>query len=576
MPRACSRLARTLILGATWSLATAAPAASATSPALRHFASPEHEFLGARVFLSMPDGSRRRGDRAMLLDVETPDHGTIALSYADLLYLGADYFGVAYAQIAGDTPFDMLAARPQAAEATARVNMRRNLLSFAYRGHAAYLARVRELERGLRQRLREARAGNRPLAYTPADDCAFMLATGADACVLGAGDLLHLRDYLGQYLELAARSNDHFHQAAQTAFLLGVKMALEQALHARDAQDLRFAYVLAAYAGHFGSDAFAAGHIRTDKRAINAYCAPQLAHYGFTGWSSLLLSGVLVKTMHDRDNAQGIVVTGRDAGRWHAFGDNFLPLRDNDPNMERAVAALQFAVDSIHAAYRRRDRRDAHACIAETLRQLTRRLPDLAATAADTTHNPPPLFQAQGAGMLWNDPELGARPLDCAQAVRHYVGALGGLGAQAAGQLGTMLGAAAPEVRRAAPAARRSIDVTIERASWPGAGPLVCEWARRDHGDFPATTGAFGARATAHLESNGIGTGAEADLYCLVLAPDLRSTTCQFTEHFDNPFIGGDKHHRVAEQGACRVDVDDRGRGDHWRPRIRISQDSAP
>ena len=558
----------------------AAPAArtvGAPPPASLHFASPEHEFLGRQVLLTLPDGRRVPGDQAALLSVPTsgPAGDSVELSYAELLYLSGDYYGVPYASIVGDTPFDVFDATPTPAEIAARMKLVRNLLAFQYLGYADYLPRIRELESELMRRFDDARRQDRALPYGTDDDCASMLATGADGCLRDASELLNLRKYLGLYTELASRSTDHFHADAQSAFLLGVKMALELALGAAGPDDLRFAYVLTAYASHFGSDAFAAGHVRTDKRTINAYCAPQLARFGFDGWNGLLLSGVLVKRMHDDDNARGIVVTGGDGRQWKAYGDLSMSRRDNDANTARAVDTLQRAVDRVHEAYERRGQVDPGAFIEATLRELRQRLPDIAATSADSEHNPAALFETRGAQVWWNDPEQGSRELDCREAVLRYIQELGA-GSETVER---RLREAEPTARSTgghAARAARSIDVGIElvEAQAEPARSLVCEWGKRQHGDFPDTQGAFSMRVGAHLESNGGATGAEGDLYCLVLEPQLRQSPCQFTVHFDNPFVGDDAYQLTRLEGACKVDVDDNGRGEHWAPRIVVRQDA--
>lgn len=573
MPTSSVRPALALLLGVALSpLAAAAGEAprdptQTTPPSSLRFASPEHEFLASQVQLRLPDGRRVAGDQAPVLSVRNSagPAPSVELSYAQIVYLGGDFYGVPYASIAGDTPFDVDDAQASPAETAARAALLRNLLAFAYRGYADYLPRIGELEQELMQRFREARSAGRPLPYSNADECEFMRATGADGCIRDASDLWNLRDYLGLYTELAARSNDHFHTDGQTAFLLGIKMALEQALDARGPQDLRFAYALAAYASHFGSDAFSAGHIRTNKRAINAYCAPQLARYGFTGWSELLLSGVLVKRMHDQDSTRGIVVTAANGQRWKAYGDLSLAVQDDQDNVRRAVDVLQLAVDRVYEAYAQRERIDRGSFIAATLHELRQRLPDTAATMADIADNGPPLFEAQGERMQWNDPELGSRELDCRQAVLRYIQDLGG---DTAKRLQRRLDepAAADLVQQA----QRSIDVTVDLVDAPDARSLVCEWGKRQHGDFPSTQGAFSSQVSAHLESNGAGTGAEGDLYCLVLPPDRRDSECQFTVHFDNPFLGDDRQSVTSQEGSCTIEVDEQGRGNNWRPRIQV------
>jgi hypothetical protein len=537
-----------------------APAA-AEQPAL-HFASPEHEFLGARVLLRLPDGGRAAGDHVVLLRTRSSDGTELALSYAELLALAGDFYGVPYARVGDGQPFDSAwSARSEAAT----VAFRRDLLSLAYQGYVDDLPRLRELQRGLMQRFVEARGQGRALDYRTEDDCAFMRATGAEACIESAADLIHLRNYLGRYFDLASRSQDHFGDNAQTTFLVGQRLALQQALHARDQQDLWRAYRTAAYAGHFGSDAFASGHVRTDKQAIDEYCAGGFAEAPLRGHTAQILSGVLVKTMHDRENRDGIVLSARDGRRWVAHGDNELSLPGGEAEMRPIVQTLQLAADQVFDAYQRRGRVDEARYVEDSLAALRRSLPDIAATRDGASGNPPPLFEPRGGTVLWNDPEGASAPLDCEAALWRYAGGL----AQSLAQDGRP-GAGTHE------AAARSIDVTVVVAGSrepPGsarAGGLSCDWARIDHGDFPASEGHFTHAVTAHLESNGAATGAEGDLYCLLLRPDARELACQFTVHYDNPFWGADRQFLRQRAGACEIELDDAGRGRHWRPRLRV------
>ncbi len=483
----------------------------------------------------MPEGRGGPGDRVVLLNARTSDGSEVPLSYADVLYLAGDFYAVPYARVGDGMPFDS-AWSPRSEAAT--VAFRRDLLTLFHDAYVDDLPRLRELERALMQRFREAREQGRALDYTLADECAFMRATGAEACIESVSDLPRLNSYLGRYLELASRGQDHFEQNAQTTFLVGQRLALQQALRARDEADLTRAYLTAAYAAHFASDAFAAGHVRTDKQAIDTYCSGRFVEAPLGGYLAQLLSGVLVKHMHDQENRDGLTLVGRDGRRWTAHGDNYLSLPGNEAEIQAIVRTLQLAADQVFDAYQRRGRVDETGYVEQSLAALRATLPDIVATRDVASGNPPPLFDASRGGVIWNDP-------------------------QSAG--------AAP-----GSAAARSIDVTVSLAesSYGAASPqqrrMTCDWGRIDHGDFPASGGHFTSEVTAHLESNGAATGAEGDLNCLVMTPDLRGVSCQFAVHYDNPFVGSDAQSLTRRSGACTVELDDAGRGDNWHPRVLV------
>lgn len=587
-------------LGPKLALAAAAPAVAAgTGPAPEaapprepvrplEFSSPEHAFLGSRVVLQLPGGRSAGGDSVVLLRTRSSEGTELALSYAELLYLAGDFYGVPYARVGDGKPFD--SAWSERSEA-ASVAFRRDLLSLSYQGHVDDLPRLRELEQGLMQRFQQAREQGRPLPTDHEDDCAFMLATGAEACIRSAYDLMHLYDYLGRYFDLASRSQDHFGDNAQSAFLVGQRLALQQALHARGEEDLLRAYLTAAFAAHFGSDAFAAGHVRTDKQAIDEYCSTRFGEAPLGGYTAQVLSGVLVKTMHDRENRDGIVLVGRDGRRWTAHGDNYLSLPGGEAEMQPIVRSLQLAADQVFEAYGQRGRADEASYVEDRIAALRLTLPDVAATRDAASGNPPALFEARDGSVIWNDPERTSLPLNCDTALWRYAPDLARAAAAAASAPAAASasafasvpaasdtagrGAAAGKAPGAAGEAARSIDVTVRLESPAGAAAaaprrLSCDWGRIDHGDFPATDGHFSQQISAHLESNGGGTGAEGDLYCLVSTPDLREVACQFAVHYDNPYWGSDSQTLRRSAGACTVELDDAGRGNHWHPRVVV------
>ncbi len=533
-----------------------APAPS-TEPHSLGFASPEHAALGGRVYLRFGDGSRRRADQVVLLHRAAANGYGENLSYADLLYLGGDFYSVPYAGVGHGAHVDSDAIAALGDGDAPAVALRRHLLTFSYQHYVDYLPRLRAIERDLQARFERAVRQRKPFDYATADDCRFMLATDGASCIKGIGDLLNLTRYLGLYFDISVRNRDHFHEDAQTAFLVGQKLALDAALNARDARDLRYAYQIAGFAGHYGGDAFASGHVRTDRRRIEAYCAAQFAHWGITGYAAQLLSGLLVKHMHDEDNRLGVFITGRDGTQWFGVGDDYLPTPAGQASIEHAGAALQLAVDQIYDAYAGRATLDHRSYVRSSLRRLQQQLPDIALTTADSEHNTPALFEPTATGMQWNDPERGSEPLNCYTAVWYYADAVG------RAQLDGWIAAHPPRASQA----RRSIDVEVTRDAGVS-GVLGCEWSRLDEGDVPSTDGHFTPRATAHLESSG--RGARGSLYCMVMAADQREPDCTFTVAFDNPLIGRDRATLTDRAGSCRVDIDLNGRGDHWKPRLRV------
>ena len=103
-----------------------------------------------------------------------------------------------------------------------------------------------------------------------------------DHAARGSGKELHSdNDWVlasSKMLTLALENYDHFQPQAQQAYLVGHQLALEtarQAANEKTAESkeakLILAYSLEAFAGHFLTDSFSAGHIRFGQW-IHQYC----------------------------------------------------------------------------------------------------------------------------------------------------------------------------------------------------------------------------------------------------------------------------------------------------------------
>ena len=75
------------------------------------------------------------------------------------------------------------------------------------------------------------------------------------------------------YLGLARVNWDHFGPDARTAYNAGHRAALDIALQGGD-DHLELAYAMNAFADHFLQDSFAAGHLRTPRRALHKEIDP--------------------------------------------------------------------------------------------------------------------------------------------------------------------------------------------------------------------------------------------------------------------------------------------------------------
>jgi len=172
------------------------------------------------------------------------------------------------------------------------------------------------------------------------------------------------------YVELALDNTDHFGWHNLKAYCKHHGDALEFARQAREVYDLdrdksdelwRQALFTNAFADHFLTDAFAAGHIRVPRYEISRWAKGQ-------GYSKELAGG-LSKLLHDQDGhlesihgaghslnsgaSDGLLVHN-DAGQtWHTRCDGQLFIRNGDevPTVRQPVEAVAASVKEVFIAY---------------------------------------------------------------------------------------------------------------------------------------------------------------------------------------------------------------------------------
>lgn len=173
-----------------------------------------------------------------------------------------------------------------------------------------------------------------------------------------------------QYVELALENTDHFGWHNLKAYCRNHAAALDLALEARAlfANDrdrageiLRQALFTNAFADHFLTDAFAAGHIRVPRAEIRAWALEN-------GLSDKL-GGALSKLLHDQDGhlnrfhgqghsvtadpAEGLLVRNSLGAEWRVRCDGqlFIGSQAEDPLIRNPVDAVAASVDELFSAY---------------------------------------------------------------------------------------------------------------------------------------------------------------------------------------------------------------------------------
>ncbi|BFZ59363.1 hypothetical protein YB2330_000371 [Saitoella coloradoensis] len=146
----------------------------------------------------------------------------------------------------------------------------------------------------------------------------------------------------GMYLRLAWSNYDHFGRDAIHAYETGHALALAIAASAGNSvARLRLAYAYEAFAAHFLTDLFSAGHLRTPRRLL----------------SGGLWTNLLSKDMHDEEDRDGLRVVNGHGGEggeaWMVYGDKHLNNgTKGEQNLRRVGEAVQVSADEVFAAYK--------------------------------------------------------------------------------------------------------------------------------------------------------------------------------------------------------------------------------
>ncbi|KAF3931541.1 hypothetical protein ABW19_dt0207749 [Dactylella cylindrospora] len=165
---------------------------------------------------------------------------------------------------------------------------------------------------------------------------------------------------LSFYSWLAWINADHFGDDAVTCYKAGHNLAMKKAREAASKgpasekqKGLYEAYVYDAFAAHFLTDLFSAGHIRAPRRNLHCNSSTLMSATALQG---KILPGRNGETpvwdhhsryMHDDDNATGLIVRNKRGDQWIVYGDKQLKEPSNRINLARAGHCLQASVDEI-------------------------------------------------------------------------------------------------------------------------------------------------------------------------------------------------------------------------------------
>jgi hypothetical protein len=311
------------------------------------FDSPEHFDLGAYALLSVPSDQggveKIYGNKLTVKSLQT-SYGQMNLSFADIFWLGGDLIGEPK-QIIG------LSADPAS-------TFQNNLVAFDK--YKDYIPAVLIVYSNVTTDVQKFIDTGSTLVVPDKYNYEYNKATG------GWGGAVGALVKSGLYLKLAQYNYDHFGGNAVKSYITGHTLALEYASKATNAEELKYAYFVEGYAGHFLTDLFATGHLRTPRVEIVNYCA----NLG-QGTASFL-----TKLMHDQDGTTGLTLVNGKGETWFGTGDENFYIPANKDNKIRALSVVQQSVDQIYNAY---VSKNANTAINNA--EMKKVMPDVEATA---------------------------------------------------------------------------------------------------------------------------------------------------------------------------------------------------
>lgn len=297
----------------------------------------EHTFLGDSITLEFEGGAipaamhpvYRGSSYQGIGNQNDPKFRSKSFRYGQVLALGGDFYGDPLRPISTDNdPLSAFSAAYRSFQYEVNGEIE-NILAIMQREIDAVAAAIR--------------AGKPPSsAYEALGDelsYAWNKATGGGYGILPQG----------RYLKLAAVNWDHFGFYARKAYVAGHTVAMQRAVSARNGSltpdqrqhVLESAYSMNAFADHFLTDIFSAGHTRTPRREL----------YETSIWAKEI-TGLLARCMHDEDSKYGLKVHNALGQSWTAYGDKRLLDVAAKEELTITVQAVQASANDIWTAYK--------------------------------------------------------------------------------------------------------------------------------------------------------------------------------------------------------------------------------
>jgi hypothetical protein len=160
----------------------------------------------------------------------------------------------------------------------------------------------------------------------------------------------------GRYLDLASHNWDHFGQHAVEAYKAGHSVALDHAVYASRLSDksgrqheLCIAYALSAFADHFLTDLFSAGHLRVPRKKLHDARARN-SDTDTIGLGEVVVN-LCAMAMHAEDSRLGLKVRNLRKDNWTAYGDKYYFDKENTRNREMAEDAVIASAGEVYKVF---------------------------------------------------------------------------------------------------------------------------------------------------------------------------------------------------------------------------------
>lgn len=286
--------------------------------------SAEHVWIGDQITLEFQDEAKPAKNLKLHIAKDDSDK---TVTYGQGIALGGDFYGVADAPIS-------TAGNPQAA-------FRAAWATLVNAGRVMYPPFSTEQSEILR------------IVQKEADAVAKAVREGKEPSTAYADLGIKLSVEWGlitalRYFNLAVKNWDHFGAYAVDAYKAGHAVACREAGLAAAEKDpavrevrLERAYAMNAFADHFLTDLFSAGHLRVPRKQM----------YDRTDGAKWVL-GELCRTMHGEDGRYGLNVTNANGDKWVAYGDSYLLDTKSKPNADYAVRAVQDSASEVWDSYK--------------------------------------------------------------------------------------------------------------------------------------------------------------------------------------------------------------------------------